>query len=95
MKESVAMNPTPDTHRRLMYILFRALNDARSLALAGRSDQVAELTDAVENLPSEMNNWRVDSLEAIRFQLKNYEQKFPATVGYSQLLDTVPVPERY
>jgi hypothetical protein len=89
------MNPTPDLHRRLMYILHRALNDARSLALGGRSEQVAELTDAVENLPSEMCNWRDDSLEAIRFQLRTYEGKFPDAVGYSQYLGAVPVPERY
>ncbi|HEX3149973.1 MAG TPA: hypothetical protein VHR66_17985 [Gemmataceae bacterium] len=89
------MNPSPEIHRRLMYILFRALNDARSLALGGRSAQVVELTDAVENLPSYMNNWHDDSLEAIRFQLRNYEGKFPDEVGYSHFLESGPVPERY
>jgi hypothetical protein len=87
--------PTPDLHRRLMYILFRALNDARSLALGGCSEQVAELTDAIENLPSEINNWRDDSLDSVRFQLKNYETKFPNGFGYSQYLDAAQIPERF
>jgi len=89
------VSPTADLQRRLMYILFRALNDARSLAIGGRSDQVAELADAIENLPSEMNNWRDDSLESIRFQLRNYENKFPSAARYSQYLDALPVPDRY
>jgi len=95
MKEEAAMTPTPDLQRRLMYILFRALNDARSLALGGRSEQVAELADAVENLPSEMNHWRDDSLESILFQLRAYEGKFPGAARYSQYLESVPVPDRY
>jgi hypothetical protein len=85
----------PELHRRLMYVLYRALNDARSLALAGRSDQIAELTDAIETMPSEMNNWREDSLESIRFNLQTYEQKFPEVSGYTRFLDREDVPERF
>jgi hypothetical protein len=89
------MPPPPDLQRRLMYILFRALNDARSLALGGRNEQVAELADAVENLPSQLTHWRNDSLEAIGFQLRTYENKFLGAARYSQYLDVVPVPDRY
>jgi len=78
-----------------MYVLYRALNDARSLALAGRSAQLAELTDAIETLPSEVNNWRDDSLEAIRFNLQTYREKFPDTNDYARYLDFDPVPERF
>jgi hypothetical protein len=88
-------HPSPDLHRRIMYVLYRALNDARSLALAGQSAQLAELTDAIENLPSEVNNWRDDSLEAIRFNLQTYRQEFPDANDYSRYLDRDPVPERF
>lgn len=88
-------HPTPELHRRLMYVLYRALNDARSLALAGHSAQLAELTDAIETLPSEVNNWRDDSLEAIRFNLQTYHQKFPGTNDYARYLEFDPVPERF
>jgi hypothetical protein len=95
MTEEVEMTPPPDFQRRLMYILFRALHDARSLALGGRGEQVADLADAVENLPSQLNNWRDDSLEAIRFQLRTYEDKYFGAARYSQYLEAVPVPDLY
>jgi len=88
-------HPGPDLHRRIVYVLYRALNDARSLALAGHSAQLAELADAIETLPSEVNNSRDDSLEAIRFNLRTYREKFPTANDYARYLDREPVPEQF
>ena len=87
--------PNAEIRRGLLYVLYRTLNETRSLALGGNSAQAAELTDAIETIPSELNNWRDDSLEAIRFNLETYHKKYPDTDEYTRHLTGEFVPERF
>ncbi len=81
---------------RLLFILHRGFVEARNLGYAGRSEQIAELADAMEVLPSEILKWDDRSMELVRFLLKNYEDKFPGLrYDYSPYLDRWPVPDRY
>jgi hypothetical protein len=86
----------PDVLLRLLFILHRGFVEARNLGYAGRSEQIAELADAMEVLPSEILKWDDRSMELVRFLLKNYEDKFPGLrYDYSPYLDRWPVPDRY
>ena len=62
--------------RRLFFILHRGLIEARNLALTERRQQIHDLADMLEFLPSELNDWKRDSLETIRESLAAYEQKY-------------------
>ena len=65
-----------DLESRLLYILHWGLVEARNLALGGRNEQIHDLADALETLPGELQNGKEDSLEAIRFNLQTYEDKY-------------------
>jgi len=62
--------------RRLYFILHRGLIETRNLALSDRRQQIHDLADTLEFLPSEMNNWKADSLETIRQCLEAYQHKY-------------------
>jgi hypothetical protein len=86
----------PEVLLRLLFILHRGFVEARNLGYAGRSEQIAELADAMEVLPGELLKWDERSMELVRFALKNYEDKFPGCrYDYSPYLDRWPVPDRY
>ena len=79
------MNATePCLRKRLQYILHWGFVEARILALDGRSEQIAELADAMEILPQYLDECDEDGLEMIRFVLQNYQSKFPLS-NYSYL----------
>jgi len=65
-----------EIQRRLFFILHRGLIEARNLALTDRRQQIHDLADTLEFLPSELNNWKADSLETIRQSLEAYQQKY-------------------
>ena len=83
--------------RRLRCILHRGLVEARNLALGGYNEQIAELTDALEVLPSYMDECTDENLQLIRFVLQNYKSKFPHSNNrYLEILEgEQETPERY
>jgi hypothetical protein len=82
--------------RRLLFILHRGLTEARNLGYAGRSEQVAELADALELLPGLLLRWDGESMSLLRHLLKTYEDKFPTgRYDYTPYLDRWPVPDHY
>jgi hypothetical protein len=66
----------PELAARLLRILHSGLVEARNLALRDQNSQISDLADALETLPTEMSNWKDDSLEAIRFNLQTYDEKY-------------------
>ena len=66
----------PELADRLLQILHSGLVEARNLALRDHNCQIADLADALETLPTELSNWKEDSLEAIRFNLQTYDEKY-------------------
>ena len=87
---------TQELQRRLLFIVHRGLVEARLLAQAKKHEQLFDLADALEPLPSYMDNWQDSNLEAIRFNLKTYQQKYPSpSFDYLRYLDVDPPPERF
>jgi len=85
-----------ELQRRLLFILHRGLVEARLLAQAKKHQQLFDLTDALESLPSYMDNWEERHLETIRFNLENYRKKHPSSsFDYLRYLDIDPLPERF
>jgi hypothetical protein len=86
----------PDLARRLLFILHRGLVEARNLALAQGNEQIAELADALEIVPSLMDHWEDDHLELVRNVLATYQQKYPGG-GYDYLghLERYSPPDRF
>ena len=69
-----------DIAKRVLYILHWGLVEARNLALCGKHQQIFDLADALETLPGELQNWKENSLEMIRFNLQTYESKYRGQV---------------
>ena len=86
---NTTMNPPPaELLERLLRILHRGFVEARNLALRDDHPQLADLADALESLPTEMTNWNDDALEAVRFNLQTYEEKYRGrSWEYSKLLE--------
>jgi hypothetical protein len=88
--------PPPDLRRRLLFILHRGLVEARNLAFAGRTEQLADLADALEILPCLMLRWDDQQMAMVRFVLKNYEEKYPVgRFDYSPYLSEYDVPDQF
>ncbi len=84
-----------DLKRRLLYILPLGLVEIRTLALAGRHEQVADLADALEILPRFVEECCHEDQELVRFVLKTYQDKYPGTLDLLVHLDQCQVPERF
>jgi len=85
-----------ELQRRLLFIIHRGLVEARLLAQAQKHQQLFDLTDALEPIPGYMDRWEESHLEAIRFNLKIYRQKYPdSTFDYLRYLDVDSPPERF
>ena len=85
-----------ELQRRLLYILHLGLVEARSLARTpNSSEQLFDLTDALENLPSYIDHWEDWKMELIRFGLERYDQKYHSSFDYLRYLDVDPPPERF
>lgn len=87
----------PDLARRLLYILHWGLVETRNLAVCeDKQQQVSDLADALETLPGELNDWKQDSLESIRFNLRAYQEKYRGeSYDYLKYLDQCPPPDRF
>jgi hypothetical protein len=82
--------------RRLLFILHRGLVEARLLAQAKSDQQLFNLADALESIPSYIDNWEDSHLEIIRFNLKAYRDKYPSpSFDYLRYLDIDPLPQRF
>jgi hypothetical protein len=91
------MNQLPaPLSRRLLFILHRGLVEMRNLAFAQGNEQIAELADALEILPSLIDRWEEEHLQLIRSFLETYQKKFPGT-GYDYLgyLEKYEIPDRF
>lgn len=86
------MTMSTDLQRRLLFILHRALVEARLLARAGRHDQVFDLADALEPLPAWMASWREEHLDSLRSNLSTYASKYPDAFGYIDFIDKYEPP---
>jgi hypothetical protein len=85
-----------EIRRKLLFILHRGLVEARLLAQAKKHDQLFDLADAFEPIPAYMDNWQDSHLEAIRFNLGNYRNKYPnPSFDYLRYLDIDPTPPRF
>jgi len=82
--------------RRLLFIMHRGLVEARLLAQAQKHQQVFDLADALEPLPGYIEDSETNHLEAIRFNLKTYREKYPSpSFDYLRYLDIDPTPGRF
>ena len=85
-----------ELQRRLLFILHRGLVEARLVAQAKEHEQLFDLADALESLPSYMDHWDERNLETIRFNLRKYREKYPSpSFDYLRYLDVDPLPERF
>lgn len=66
-----------DLRKRILYILHYGLVEARNLALAGETEQIHDLTDALEILPGFLDQWKEEHMDMIRFVLRTYQGKYP------------------
>ena len=73
---------------KLQAIAQRALVEIRSLALCKADEQVYDLADAVEFLPSLVLRWDDEQANLVRPSLHRYESKYPGSAGrYTCILD--------
>ena len=85
-----------ELRRRLLFILHRGLVEARLLAQAQKHEQLFDLADAIEPFPGYMDNWESPHIEAIRFNLKKYREKYPSpSFDYIRYLEIDPPPSRF
>ena len=91
----VDVNPQ-ERKRRLLFILHRGLVETRLLAQGKKTEQLFDLADALEIIPGHVDRWNDRNLEAVRFSLKNYRDKYPSpSFDYVRYLDADPLPERF
>ena len=77
--------------RQLLFVLHRALVEARMLSQSTNATQLLELTDAIESIPSYMDSWEEGHLEVIRANLMGYRRKYPnASFDYVRYMDHEP-----
>jgi hypothetical protein len=74
--------------KKLHYILHRSLVDARNLALAKDHQQIHDLADTFEILPSLMEQWEDGHLDLVRSILQRYQSKYQGRAfDYLAVLD--------
>jgi len=86
------MTTSNNLQRRLLFILHRALVEARLLAQAGKMEQTFDLADALEPLPGWLASWKDEYLEVLRSNLKTYAAKYPDAFGYIDFIDKYDPP---
>jgi hypothetical protein len=86
--------PPAELKKRLLFILHRAFIEARLLAQAKNHSQLFALVDAVEEIPAYLTRWEDSHLEAIRFNLKTYQDRYQqGRFDYLPFLSDWEVPE--
>ncbi len=86
------MTMPTNLQRRLLFILYRALVEARLLAQAGKAQQILDLADALEPLPGWMAAWKDEYLDAMRANLETYSKKYPGAFDYLDFIDKYEPP---
>lgn len=86
------MKPPADMERRLLFILHRGLVEARLLAQAGSCQQLYDLADAIEPIPSWIACWRDEYAQAVRLNLETYAAQHPNAFRYAEFLDEYEPP---
>jgi hypothetical protein len=90
------VSPQNDTQRRLLFVLHRGLVEARQLSLARKTEQLFELTDALEPIPGCVIEDGATRLDEIRSNLRAYEQRYQGLCfEYTPYLADWPAPERF
>lgn len=89
------MNADDVIQRRLLFILHRALVEARLLAQAEKHQQVFDLSDALEQLPGWMVSWESRYLAELRRNLHLYAAKYPQAFCYLDYLDKFDPPQSF
>src|SRR5436309_15707967 len=80
------MNPI--LQRKLYAILQRSFIESRNLALAQACQQLYDLADTFEVLPTWLDNWQEGHLGLVRDALAQYQAKYTATASdYLSILD--------
>jgi len=69
---------------KLLLILHRAFVESRNLALSQNCQELYELADTFEIVPSLMARWDSSTVEQIRGILEHYQSRRPAS-GYDYL----------
>jgi len=78
----------PTLRRKLYVILQRSYVESRKLALARECQQVYDLADTFEVLPTLLDNWQECHLDYVRGALAHYQAKYAATASdYVSILD--------
>jgi hypothetical protein len=74
--------------RKVCYILHRGFVESRLLASQAKHQQLFDLADAFEQIPSFMTDWNDDCLERLRSNLQTYQEKYPpSSFDYLGVLD--------
>ncbi|GEM_PF-7086947 len=82
------MNAMPTIlQQKLLVILQRCFHEMRNLAPTATSQQVHDLADAVEILPSLMLRWEEGNLEITRAALGVYQSKYAGAYDYLSILN--------
>ena len=83
-----------DIEKRVLFILHRGWVEARLLALAGLTEQLHELADALEPVPMYLLRRQKSYLESIRLNLSVYEDRYRGNCfEYLAILDRKEPPE--
>ena len=73
--------------QRLLVIIQRCFHELRNLAPPGQSQQMHDLADAVEILPSLMMRWEEKNLDLVREALGVYQSKYADAYDYLSILN--------
>jgi hypothetical protein len=85
--------PPERTRKRLLFILHRALVEARLLAMSKRHEQLVDLAEATHEIPAYMSRWEESHLERIRRDLQTYHDKHSGhRFDYVQFLEQWEIP---
>ena len=81
-----------DRQKRLLFILHRAIIEARLLALGKKNEQIYELMDILDLIPTCINelfikNEKDSYVDCIRQLFTAYEKKYGANFNYIRCLD--------
>ena len=81
-------NEQPVLLQKLHVILQRSLVESRNLALAQRCQQIYDLADTVEIIPTFLAHWDSKHLEVIRAGLGHYQATYQGTAyDYLSILE--------
>ncbi len=74
--------------KKIYYLLHRSLVESRNLALRQRHEQIHDLADTFEIIPSFLLNWDDESLDRIREIIESYQSKYkPEAYDYLSVLN--------